>query len=518
MLRIHVCMVFAAVVLACAVSCDGALTKQQAERIGAAVPKKASVAPKRPRRVLIWDTPFMEKSPHKGYSIPQAEYAMKLLGQKTGAFEPVVSDELAMYLPENLTKIDAIIMNNSNGPWIRPTEQDMDKFKKYGRDIDAVEKLLRKSFLDWISEGGGIVAFHHAIGGNTHWPEFFEMLGAAYWGHPWNEEVGVRLEEPGHPLLAAFEGKDFRIAEEIFQFRDPYSRQKLRVLLSLDTDKTNMTVPWIHRKDNDFALAWVKRYGKGRVFYSAFGHRTEMWWNEKILRFYLDGIQFATGDLAADATPSAEIGPEVEPGFESLFNGRDLRGWRGNPRIWTVRDGAITGQTTEQNRISENTFLIWAGGDVNDFELRLKFRLENGNSGIYYRSRERTGMEKEALVGPQADFSGDHRWTGVIMEYTLREILAERGQKVEIDRGGRIKVVGSVGDPAELLTHVKDKQWNDYTVIAKGGHVVLKINGVVMCELQDNDLRMVPSGKLALQVHQGPDMLVQFKDIRIRRF
>jgi len=279
------------------------VTKQQAKRIEAAIPKKARVTPKKPRRVLIWNTPFMEKSPHKGYSIPQAEYAMKLLGEKTGAFEPVVSDDVAMFLPDNLKKFDAIIMNNSNGPWIRPTDKDMEKFKKHGPNQDTVEQLLRKSLLDWVSNGGGIVAYHHAIGGNTHWPEFFELLGAAYWGHPWNEEVGVKLDEPDHPLLAAFKGKDFRLAEEIFQFRDPYSRKKVRVLLSLDTETTNMNVKWIHRTDNDFALAWVRQYGKGRVFYCAFGHRTEIWWNPTILRFYLDGIQFAVGDLDAPTSP-----------------------------------------------------------------------------------------------------------------------------------------------------------------------------------------------------------------------
>ena len=279
------------------------VTKDQAERIRAAVPEKARVTPKKHRRVLIWNTPFMEQSPHKGYSIPQAEYAMTLLGEKTGAFEPVVSDDVAMYLPENLKRFDAIIMNNSNGQWIRPTEKDMGKFKGRGSDIGAVEKLLRKSLLEWVSNGGGIVAYHHGIGGNAKWPEFFELLGAAYWGHPWNEEVGVKLDEPGHPLLAAFGGKNFRIAEEIFQFREPYSRQKVRVLLSLDTDTTNMSVPWIHRKDGDFALAWVRPYGKGRVFYCAFGHRTEIWWNPTILRFYLDGIQFAVGDLSAPTSP-----------------------------------------------------------------------------------------------------------------------------------------------------------------------------------------------------------------------
>jgi type 1 glutamine amidotransferase len=281
----------------------GQVTEQQAERMRAAVPSKATVTPKKPRRVLIWNTPFMDKSPHKGYTIPQAEYAMTLLGRRTGAFEPVVSDDVAMYLPENLKKFDAIVMNNSNGPWIRPTEKDMSKFDKFSGDIDAAEHFLRESLLDWVRNGGGIVAYHHAIAGNTHWPEFVELLGAKYWGHPWNEEVGVELDEPDHPLLASFEGKDFRLSEEIFQFREPFSRDKLRVLLSLDTSTTNMGVPWIHRDDNDFALAWVRQYGKGRVFYCAFGHRTEIWWNMAILRFYLDAIQFATGDLEAPTAP-----------------------------------------------------------------------------------------------------------------------------------------------------------------------------------------------------------------------
>ena len=494
----------------------GQLTDRQAERIRAAIPQRARVAAKKPRRVLIWNTPFMDNCPHKGYCVPQAEYAMKLLGEKTGAFEPVVSDDVAMFLPENLKKFDVIIMNNSNGEWIRPTERDMEKLKAYGPDQDAVEKLLRRSLLEWVSQGDGIVAYHHAIGGNTHWPEFQELLGMAYWGHPWNEEVGIKLDEPDHPLVAAFDGKDFRLADEIFQFREPYSREKLRILLSLDVKTTNMAVPWVHRTDNDFGLAWIKQHGKGRIFYCAIGHRTEIWWNPKILQFYLDGIQFAAGDLAADATPSAKL--NVEPGFISLFNGRDLLGWRGNPKIWTVTDGVITGQTTAQNRISENNFLIWTGGDVKDFELRLKFRLENGNSGIYFRALERTAMHPEVLVGCQADFSADGRWTGVIMEYTLRGILAERGQKVVIDKDSKINVVGSVGDPDELLKHVKPKQWNDYAFSVRGGRIILKINEVVMCELEDNDPRRIPSGKLALQVHQGPEMLVQFKNIRLRKF
>ena len=285
------------------------VSEQQAERISAAVPDKATVQPKQPRRVMIWNTPFMDKSPHKGYTIPQAEYAMKLLGERTGAFEPVVSDDVAMYLPENLKKLDVIILNNSNGPWIRPTEKDMPKFSKVAKDIDAAEQLLRESLLTWVRNGGGIVAYHHAVGGNTSWPAFAELLGAGYWGHPWNEEIGVELDEPDHPLLAAFGGKGFRIAEEVFQFREPYARENLRVLLSIDTSTTTMGVPWIHRGDNDFGLAWVRSYGKGRVFYCAFGHRTEIWWNPQILKFYLDGIQFATGDLEVPTAPRPDYRP-----------------------------------------------------------------------------------------------------------------------------------------------------------------------------------------------------------------
>ncbi|UCD49754.1 MAG: DUF1080 domain-containing protein [Phycisphaerales bacterium] len=510
---------FFSVLMVCflATTSSAQLTNAQAKRMEAAVPHQARVSAKQPRKVLIWNTPFMEQCPHKGYSVPQAEYAMCLLGEKTGAFEAVVSDDVAMYLPENLKQFDAIIMNNSNGQWIRPTEADMPKLAGYGSNIDAIEKLLRQSLLDYVAQGGGIVAYHHAIGGNNDWPEFKELIGAAYWGHPWNEEVGIKLDEPAHPLLEAFRGRDFRLAEEIFQFRDPYSRDKVRVLLSLDTDKTNMTVPWIHRKDGDFALAWVKRHGEGRVFYSAIGHKTEIWWHRQILRFYLDGIQFAMGDLEVDTTPSTRA-QEAQAGFKSLFNGRDLSGWRGNPKLWTVEDGAITGQTTPQNRICENNFLIWTAGDVEDFELRLKFRIDSGNSGIYFRSLERKGMEQEALIGCQADVSADHRWTGVVIEYTRREILAERGEKTRVTDGGKVEIVGSVGDPKELLEHVKDGRWNDYTVTARGGHILLKINGTVMCEIQDDDPNRIVRGKLALQVHQGPDMKVQFKDIRLRQF
>ena len=283
------------------------IPEHRAKQIWDAAPEQPRVAPKKVRRVLIWITPahLYEKDPHKGYCVPYGTCALESLGKKSGAFEPVISDDLTMFAPENIRQFDAIVMNNSCGPWITPGDEAMKKLRALGPDTAAVEQVLRKSLLDYVSGGGGIVALHFAIGANRHWPEFHEMLGATFWGHPWNEEVGVKVEEPGHPLVAAFGGKDFRLADEIYQFNTPYDRTKLRVLLSLDTAKTNMGVKWINRKDNDFALAWIKSYGRGRVFYTSFGHRTQLFWNPEILHFYLDAIQFATGDMQVPTEPRA---------------------------------------------------------------------------------------------------------------------------------------------------------------------------------------------------------------------
>lgn len=116
----------------------------------------------------------------------------------------------------------------------------------------------------------------------------------------------IRLEEPDHPLLRSFTAASFAHSDEIFVFRD-FSRQKVRVLLSLDTASTDMNKPGV-TKDQDVPLAWIRRYGEGRVFYSALGHQKDVYWRSPILKHYLSGIQFALGDLKADATPSSPAG------------------------------------------------------------------------------------------------------------------------------------------------------------------------------------------------------------------
>ena len=326
---------------------------------------------------------------------------MKAIGEASGAFKPVVSDDIAMYTPENIKQFDAIVLNNTSGPWITPTAADMAKpaMKKLGADAEEVEKVLRKSFLDFLEQGGGVVCLHFAIAANRQWPEFKELFGATFTGHPWTEEVGVTVEEPDHPLVAAFGGKDFLITDEIYQYGPPYDRSKLRVLMSIDPARTNMGPRWIDRKQTDFALTWVKPYGKGRIFNTSFGHMASLYSTPQVLQFYLDAIQFAAGDLEAPTAPresrpvrknvpGTQPAPGLEPGFFSLFDGKTLDGWDGDRTIWSVQDGAITGETKADTGLKENNFLIWKD-QVENFELRLKFRLEGGNSGIYYRAQKR---------------------------------------------------------------------------------------------------------------------------------
>jgi type 1 glutamine amidotransferase len=503
----------------------------RAKQIFDSAPAAPRAKPARPRRVLIWNTRphLIEKDPHKGYCIPYGTEAFRVLGAKTGAYEPMIGDDLALLLPENIRQFDAIVLNNASGPWIKPTDADMERevFKKVGRDKSEVESALRRSFMDYIENGGGIVSIHFALAANRDWPEFGELVGAKFTGHPWNEEVGVKVDDSAHPLVRAFNGEDFSIADEIYEYGSPYDRSRMRVLLSLDPARSNMGVKWINRKDGDWALAWVKSHGKGRVFNTSFGHRTEIYWNPQILAFYLDAVQFAAGDIIASTAPIAKRGDPPAPGsvpvpgldgFVSLFNGSDLSGWNFDPQFWSVRDGAIVGETTAAVRVRENNFLIWKN-EVEDFELRLKFKLEGGNSGIYYRARKRPpGQTKgEALVGTQADFSADGRWTGVMMEYTLREILAERGQQVRIDETGEKQVIGTLGDPASLLAKVKTNDWNDYAIVARGGKVKIAINGTPMSEIDDRDPKRLTRGWLGLQVHAGPPMRVQFKDVYYRK-
>ncbi len=231
-------------------------------------------------------------------------------------------------------------------------------------------------------------------------------------------------------------------------------------------------------------------------------------------RFWIP-VALACGFVAGLAAPAPAADEPDNEGFVSIFDGKSLEGWDGNPKFWSVRDGAITGQTTPENPTQGNTFIIWRQGEVGDFELRLKFRIVGGNSGIQYRSQE---PQKWVIAGYQADFDGDGNWTGTLYEERGRGILARRGQKVEITPEGEKKTIGQTTPEAEILKAYKKGEWNDYTIIARGNHLIQKVNGLTTVDVVDNQKdKAATSGLLALQLHAGPPMTVQFKDIRLKK-
>ncbi len=213
----------------------------------------------------------------------------------------------------------------------------------------------------------------------------------------------------------------------------------------------------------------------------------------------------------------------AEKGFLRIFNGKDLTGWEGDPKLWSVKDGAITGQTTADHPTKGNTFLIWTNGTVADFELRCSFKLTPGdakgfaNSGIQYRSKV-LDPTNWVVGGYQADMEAGPDYTGILYEERMRGILALRGQEVVLDKEGKKQVVGSLGAAAEIGDAIKKGDWNEYVIIAKGNRLGQVINGKPTVDVVDEDVgKRALSGVLALQLHAGPPMMVQFKNLRLKK-
>ena len=470
------------------------------------IPTVASAKPAQPRRVLIYN---FTRATYHDEAIMWATRALELMGEKTGAFTTTSSFDASVFTPEKLREFDAVVMNNTMLDVFGPPE---------------VEEMRMRALVDFAKSGKGVVGIHAASvwgkdAANATETEYRQLIGGRFRDHPWEfDAVTIRVEDPAHPLNAVWAGKTvlpLPWRDELYQFEPPFSRAKVRVLFGLDLSETPDKG---QRPDKDYALSWIQKFGAGRSFYTALGHNKNAFRDPAFLKLLQDGVQFAIGDLPADTTPLPQPKTDLEKGFVSIFNGKDLTGWRGDAKFWSVQDGCITG-ITPQDGIAENNFLIWTGGEPADFEIKLSHKLEGGNSGIYFHSKERApGSTAEMLVGPQADFSADHVWTGVVMEYLLREKLVERGRKVHITESGEVKEAGAIGDPKKLLKAVRDNDWNDYHIIVRGNLILLRINDVMMSEVRDHDSRRALAGLLALQVHTGPPMKVQFKNVRLRQF
>jgi len=207
---------------------------------------------------------------------------------------------------------------------------------------------------------------------------------------------------------------------------------------------------------------------------------------------------------------------KADPASVSLFDGKSLQGWSGLTN-WSVQDGAITGENKADAPIAQNTFLVYEK-PVKDFELTLEFKIVGGNSGIQYRSKL-FDKDKFVVGGYQADIDANKRYMGINYEERGRGIMAERGEIVAVDAQGKKSRVGSAGDADALLSQIKWEDWNRYKIVAKGHVLQHFINDQLMSEVQDSEsAKSAAEGVLALQLHAGPPMKVQFKNIMLKTY
>ncbi len=302
---------------ALALSCGPSLLRaapaaagNERELIEAAIPTRAFATSRKPRKLLIFD----RNVNYGGHgSIPTANLAFELMGKKTGAFETTVSRDPEVFRPDSLRQFDAVFFNNNVGNLF-------------------TDAALRQSLVEFVYGGGGMMGVHGTSVAFTQWPgavedfpEFGLMIGARGANHRASDEhVFIKLDDPEHPVNAPFGGKGFDYRDEFFRVHEPYSRQRVRVLLSIDTEKTDLKqgpgYGKLERADNDFALAWVRNYGRGRTFYCTIAHNPSVFRDPKMLPFYLAASQFILGDLAAPTIPSAKL--------TSAIRAQEKLGWR----------------------------------------------------------------------------------------------------------------------------------------------------------------------------------------------
>ena len=350
------------------------------EKIEKAVPKESLVKPKKPRKVLV----FSKTSGFRHGSIPVGAKSIVMLGQKTGAFEAVHSEDDSMFEPESLKQFDAVIMLNTTGKLFLPKPMPKDPVEK-AKALER-EKRLKKSLVDFVSGGKGLAGTHSATDTYKDWKEYNDMMGGAFDGHPWHE---------------VFKGEGFTITDEIYQFREDTAKPSdRRLLLTLDPGFKKLNKG--KRKDGNYPISWIDKYGEGRIFYCSLGHRDEIYYNPMILEHYLAGFQYVIGDLDADATP-------LEPSVSEI----DITG------KWDVA-------VEMQQGVNE---VVW------EFK-----KTDDGISGVSNSNGERRDLSNLNLNGKELEFD-------ITVDYQGMSITIEVEAKFESDKAeGTLTVFSDAGE------------------------------------------------------------------------
>lgn len=271
---------------------DFTVAADKVAKIDTALPAKAPAAVGKKHEVLV----FTRTTGFRHGSIPVGVETMKRLGEKTGLFHATHTEDPEAFEADSLKKYDAVFFLNTTGNPLEGGEP-------------ANEERRKGNLLEFVNSGKGLVGFHSATDTYKEWKEFNDMMGGAFVSHPWGSGDTVRVKnlDPKNPVNAAFKGEGITLKDEIYKFRTGTAGAgDRRMLLALDANGTDLA------KDKDdqrelYPVAWLDTWGKGRVFYCSLGHNDEIYMNPVVVEHYLAGIQYALGELAADATPQGVI-------------------------------------------------------------------------------------------------------------------------------------------------------------------------------------------------------------------
>jgi type 1 glutamine amidotransferase len=308
----------------------GELKLDQTMKIEKAIPDAPAVKPEKQHKVLV----YTRASGFVHSSIPIGAKAFEMMGKKTGAYEVTkITEDPAVFDGDGLKEFDCIVLMSTTGDFLKPSAPRMDKkeldkmteeqrkkaeeahakWEADNKGFAEAEPARKKALLDFVSSGKGLVGIHAATDAYYKWDDYGAMIGGYFNGHPW-QKINVKIDDANSPLTAQFEGKNFDFVDEIYTYKTlpNHGRDKLHVLLSIDLEKSGFgkddkdpaKYKGENRADHDYAVAWIKKHGSGRVFYTLLGHREETYMNPLSMKFFLAGMQYALGDLKADDTPS----------------------------------------------------------------------------------------------------------------------------------------------------------------------------------------------------------------------
>ena len=396
-------------------------------------------------------------------SIPTAHKVLTRVGLDSGYFEVTATNDTDQINPEGLKKYDGVAFY---------TTGDKNQFR--------LSEANRDYFINWVKEGHAFAGFHSATDTYKDWQPYWDMIGGSFDGHPWHEDVTLDVEDPSHPSALHLDTQ-WTIKDEIYQMKN-YNRDRIHVILSMNPKSVKGKGK---RKDGDYAVAWCRAFGKGKVFYTSLGHRDDVWTNPVYQQHIEGGVLYALGipGYEADERPGLKKGP-VE--FTSLLDGKTLSGWKAvHDATWEVKDGVLTGRGKQGHLFSPKRY--------RNFHYKADIKVgTNSNSGMYFRSQLAKAPKRQPRWpdGMEAQVNSDH------------------GDPV---RTGSLYMYKKV---FEQLIPIGE--WGTQEVIAVDNFIVIKVNGRVTVRGRFGyDKKHFKDGHFAFQQHH-PGSEVDIRNVFVR--